>query len=149
MPNNVNFQTSVVYPSTYINYSPVPQQGFGWVTTNIFTFFTTNSFAVTSSAGMFNIYGVLGSAALTGSSIDVSDYNNNAFQFGITGSGTATYTIYSTIDGYNWELVVPSTTVTAATSSINRITGRRRYFQANVSCSGASPTASLILISGQ
>lgn len=142
MPNNTN------NPYNLQSYQVPQQQGFGWVTTLINAFFTNVNYPVNSPIGSFLYYGTY---TPTTSAIDVSDYNNCAFQMYISASGTNTNTfmVSSSIDGLNWigEFTLSGT---ATTSSIYRptVTGRRRYFMATYSGSG-NTTGSLYLLAGQ
>jgi hypothetical protein len=146
MPNNANrtYVTVVPYQTSYPYIDP-PQQGFGLVTTMINAMFTNISFTITSSTGTYNIYGSTGGTV--SSSIEISDYNNHVFQCGMTGSGTSTVSVSSSIDGYNWVNEF-FTVLNAATSSITRISGRRRYFQVTLS-NTSTATGSVYLLSGQ
>jgi hypothetical protein len=153
MPNNANpIQATAVAFQTYLPITAPTQQPFGNVSTMINTFFTNVSFPVTNSVGSFLVYGTTTSGT---SSVEISDYNNHSFQFGVSGSGTASLIVNSTIDGWNFTTDSSSTLITtgAATSSLFRFTGRRRYFQVllNVtsSVSASAATASIYLISGQ
>jgi hypothetical protein len=137
-----------------LNPSPAPQQqGFAYVTTLINAFFINISYPVTNSLGSFLYYGTVTPST---ASVDVSDYNNHAFQAYLSSpSGSAAGNIYvlSSIDGLNWigefSFVTSSLTSSLTTSSIFRLSGsRRHYFMATYSGSGPT-TGSLYLLSGQ
>ena len=133
---------------TQVNPSLYPQQGFGTVTTLIYPFFTTNNYPVTTSIGGAFLY--WGGTPLNSStaSVGVSDYNNHAFQFYSTGSGTSSVVVQSSIDNLNWLTDFSITSTSSLSSSTVRLTGRRNTFVATLTGSG-NVTTSLYLISGQ
>jgi hypothetical protein len=142
MPNNTRPIT--LDPSVPAEYSNPIQQGFGWVTTLVWSFFNDSSYPVTSPVGSFRMYGTaIGNTA----SVDVSEYNTHVFQASTSGSGRITCSIQSSIDGYNW-VQEATILVGSATSSITRLTdGRRRFIQALLLPVGA--TGSLYYLAGQ
>jgi hypothetical protein len=160
MPNNIPNPSQNVGSTNIATYPPIPygnlnpqQQGCGYITTLINPFFTSVSYPVTTSVGQFLYYATVIPAT---SSIDVSDYNNHAFQAFFsspTGSASANLYVSSSLDGLNWigefSFITSSLTASLTTSSIFRLSGsRRRYFRATYSGSGPT-TGSLYLLSGQ
>jgi hypothetical protein len=155
-----------VVTATGTQYPPLPygipaaawpqQQGFGYITTLINPFFVSTNWTVTNLCGNTFVY--WGTTVPTTASAEVSDYNNHAFQAFVfsqttmSSANTASIYVSSSIDGYNWVGEFSHTTSSYSssftTSSIFRLTGRRRYFMALYSGSG-SVTGSLYLISGQ
>jgi hypothetical protein len=138
---------------TLSNPDLILQQGFGNLTTLIYPFFSTFTYPMTSSIGSFTYYGTVTSPLTR--SVDVSEYNNHAVQIFLSASAnanaTSSVTILSSIDGVNWieDFTFTGTTIS---SSINRISGRRRYIQALslISTTGTgSITSSAYLLSGQ
>ena len=126
--------SNLINPLFVPGYPPVyqSQQGYGQVTTLITTLFS-------------------GSTASGTSSVEVSDYNTHVFQPSsiISGSNnaTASYNIYSSIDGNNWRPDLTNLNFSNSSSFIT-LSGRRRYFQAYQVITG-NCTGSLYLISGQ
>jgi hypothetical protein len=147
MPNNT------INPYNLQPYQSPQQQGFAYVTTLINALFNSINYPVTNSLGSFLYYGTVAPAT---ASIDVSDYNNHAFQAFLsspTGSAAGNIFVSSSVDGLNWigefSFATSSLTSSLTTSSIFRLTGsRRHYFMATYYGSGPT-TGSLYLLSGQ
>lgn len=147
MPNNTN------NPYHLRPHDLPQQQGFGYVTTLVNTFFNSINYPVTNSIGSFLYYGTV---TPTTSALDVNDYNNHAFQAYLsspTGSAAGNIYVSSSMDGLNWvgefSFITSSLTSSLTTSSIFRLSGsRRHYFMATYSGSGPT-TGSLYLLSGQ
>jgi hypothetical protein len=149
-------------PSNYVstgggNYNPpipipggvltlVQQQGFGFVTTLINTFFTSNPYTASNIVGNFIYYGT----SVPATSIqNVSDYNNFSFQAFLTGSSapaSGSITISSSIDGLNW--IGEFSLIGSQTGSVYKTSGRSYYYLATYNGSG-NTTGSLYLVAGQ
>lgn len=107
------------------------RQGYGLVPTTETTLFSASLASDTSSLG-------------------VSDYNNFAFQLvsTLSGNGTSSANIYSSMDGATWQQIIALGPLTATTSSlITTSTGRRSSIQARLVNTG-SITSSLYVIAG-
>ncbi len=153
MPNNT-FPILIVTPVPgqpnygYINPNP-QQQGFGQVETNIFTFFNSVNYPFTTSFGTTGIiYGAVGNVT---SALDVSDYNNFAIQPDVSGSGTSTFSVSSSVDGLNFIGEFSVAYISSTSASIYRLSPtphRVHYLLATHSGSG-NATGSLYMIAGQ
>ena len=158
MPNyavNQPLYSGSSYPQSPYLY-PLMQSGYGELSTLIYPMFMGNTYSVLTSYGLGSLT-LYATAANTTNVVDVSDYNNFAFQPDVSGSsGTQVsyFTVSSSIDGWNWVGDFSIAVATSASAVILRFptsgstSNRRRYLLATHSGSNGA-TGSLYLLAGQ